>query len=140
MRLALLGAKDVKGFDIKKHQAHKQKFNQEWKPKVNREAGESSSSGSEDEEEGEAEQEEIKEDVKEEEIKLEVEEQKSEATIDDELDVDIVGNLDDKIEDIDIDAILDDPDAEDDEEQAEQDDKDIQQILKDEDITLVPES
>jgi hypothetical protein len=23
MRLALLGAKDVKGFDIKKHQAHK---------------------------------------------------------------------------------------------------------------------
>lgn len=44
MRLTLLGAKDVKGFDIKKHQENKNKF-------VEKEEGEEESQESEDDNE-----------------------------------------------------------------------------------------
>ena len=63
-----------------------------------------------------------------------------EEPVDDELDKGLV-DLEMVDEKFDPDAIIeDDPDAEDDEEQAEQDEKDINQLLKEEDINLVPES
>ena len=110
MRLTLLGAKKVKDFDIAQHQEKKHKFTKE---------------------ESEPEEDQPADDLPEEEEKIE------QVQVDEELDINMLQN---QKEDIDPDAIIEEAGEEGDgKDEDETEAKDIQQILKDEDINLVPE-
>lgn len=157
MRLMLLGAKDVKGFDLKKHQDAKLKFaagdatgkegqgKGRRKPKAESSSEEESDEDDEDEKQKDGPKDDEKDNeeagVKDaEEAKIEPDVPADEDKIDEDLDEAFL--KDQMGEDIDPDAIMEeDADADlGEEDENEMESKDIQQILKEEDITLVPES
>lgn len=119
MRLTLLGAKNVEGFDIQQH-TDKIKFSEAKEP-IDGEGSSSddSDSDSDKDEEGE----EMKEDGT-----------KSQPDVDEDLDI---GMLEEQSQDIDPDAIIEEQEGADDDDYDES--KDIAQIMKEEEINLVPE-
>ena len=113
MRLALLGAKKVKGFDIDEFAEKKHGFQKDESTTQDQESGDEGGDGEDEEFDGE------------------------EEKVDEELNVDL---LKDQAE-IDPDAIIEENEEEDNNNDEDEDEsRQIQQILIDEDITIMPES
>ena len=146
MRLALIGGKQVKDFDIAQHQDQKKQFGGKWVPGVGRVEDQPDDDDELDEEETQENEEEDKnEDENPQEDEQEAEDPQAEkkdgadhiaeANEDEEEEKDGDNELDENIFQ---NQEMGDPDDELDNEDTES--MAVRQILKDEDITLVPEA
>ena len=145
MRLALIGGKQVKDFDIAQHQERKKQFGGKWVPGVGKIDDQADDDASDEEETQENEDQEINEDQNPQEDEKEAgeaPEQKkdgadhiAEADEDEEEEKDGMDELDENIFQ---NQEMGDPEDELDNEDTES--MAVRQILKDEDITLVPEA
>ena len=129
MRLTLLGAKDVKGFDIQKHAEKKlAKFSEA------KELGSDDDESDSDSSSGDEENDQEDQDGKTLEQNGEEEKKEESPELDEDLDE---GFFQDQKDDIDPDAIVEEKEGAEDDDYDES--KDIQQILKEEEIILVTE-